>query len=161
MAGQDGIQWGSASLTVAEGATQTLSYSIGMGSFTSDDLNAFLDGYAIATVSAGTETVSFYGVTAGSITIPKNTTIGSGVTAGALTITVSSVSDSTFLNRHGFAKVWRNIDNLKQDKLSAGTGISISNNTISASGFTKIITVSSLPSSGIDNNAIYVVVPTS
>ena len=28
-------------------------------------------------------------------------------------------------------------------------------------GFTKIITVSSLPSSGIDNNAIYVVVPTS
>ena len=69
-----------------------------------------------------------------------------------------------YLDKTGLSYFWSKIKAAisgKQDTLTAGTGISISNNTISASGFTKIITVSSLPSSGIDNNAIYVVVPTS
>lgn len=67
-----------------------------------------------------------------------------------------------YLDKTGLTYFWGKIKTAisgKQDALTAGTGISINNNTISASGFTKIITVSSLPTTGIDDNAIYVVVP--
>lgn len=53
---------------------------------------------------------------------------------GTLEITVTSADDQNFLNERGLAHFWGNIDTLKQDKLTAGTNITIAaDNTISAS----------------------------
>jgi hypothetical protein len=56
---------------------------------------------------------------------------------GTLEITVTApapADDQNFLNERGLARFWNNIDTLKQDKLTAGTNITIAaDNTISAS----------------------------
>ena len=43
------------------------------------------------------------------------------------------MEDESYLNKRGLTHFWENIDDLKQDKLTAGTNISINNNTISSS----------------------------
>ena len=51
-----------------------------------------------------------------------------------ITVTAGAVDDESYLNKSGLTHFWENIDNVKQDKLKAGTNITISaNNTISAS----------------------------
>ena len=51
-----------------------------------------------------------------------------------ITVTAGAVDDESYLNKSGLTHFWENIDNIKQDKLTAGTNITISaNNTISAS----------------------------
>lgn len=56
---------------------------------------------------------------------------------GTLEITVTNpapVEDDKFLNKRGLTHFWENIDDIKQDKLTAGTNITIAaDNTISAS----------------------------
>lgn len=42
--------------------------------------------------------------------------------------------DESYLNKRGLTHFWENIDNIKQNKLTAGTGISITNDVISATG---------------------------
>lgn len=42
--------------------------------------------------------------------------------------------DESYLNKRGLAHFWENIDNIKQNKLTAGAGISITNDVISATG---------------------------
>lgn len=52
----------------------------------------------------------------------------------SIPVTVGAVEDESYLNKRGLTHFWDNIDDLKQDKLTAGTNITISaNNTISAS----------------------------
>lgn len=51
-----------------------------------------------------------------------------------LGVTVGTVEDESYLNKRGLTHFWGNIDTLKQDKLTAGAGIAISNNVISATG---------------------------
>lgn len=55
-------------------------------------------------------------------------TVSIPVTVGA------AAEDESYLNKRGLTHFWENIDDIKQDKLTAGTGISISNNVISATG---------------------------
>ena len=50
-----------------------------------------------------------------------------------ITVTAGAVDDESYLNKSGLIHFWDNIDNVKQDKLKAGTNITISaDNTISA-----------------------------
>lgn len=51
-----------------------------------------------------------------------------------LAITVLSAEDESYLNKRGLTHFWENIDDIKQDKLTAGAGISITNDVISATG---------------------------
>ena len=133
MAGSDGLTWGASSATVNVGETITVTVSYGMAP-TSSEITNRLNGLATAEFTGGA--VVFTGVSAGSVTIPAGATVGTGVTTtNAFTLTVAVVTDDqNFLNERGLAHFWGNIDTLKQDKLTAGTNITISsNNTISAS----------------------------
>lgn len=51
-----------------------------------------------------------------------------------ITVTAASVEDQNFLNERGLTHFWENIDDIKQNKLTAGAGISITNDVISATG---------------------------
>lgn len=44
------------------------------------------------------------------------------------------VEDESYLNKRGLTHFWENIDDIKQNKLTAGAGISITNDVISATG---------------------------
>ena len=121
--------WGQSTVTVAQGETVTvtstatyasnLSYSVGDTSIATATHNSDWTSWTIQGISPGTTTVN---VTAENAPSP-------------LTITVTAAGDDrNFLNERGLTHFWENIDNIKQDKLTAGTNITISaNNTISAS----------------------------
>ena len=128
MAGSPTFHWGQSTVTVAQGETVTvtstsmfasfMSYSVGDTSIATATPNSDWTSWTIQGVSPGTTTVN---VTA------ENA-------PGPLTITVTGGDDENFLNERGLTHFWENIDNIKQDKLTAGTNITISaNNTISAS----------------------------
>ena len=51
-----------------------------------------------------------------------------------ITVTAGAVDDEEYLNKRGLTHFWENIDTLKQDKLTAGAGILITNDVISATG---------------------------
>ena len=81
-------------------------------------------------------TFSVTGVANGSTTIDINgtTTDMQMITSAPLPVTVGTVEDESYLNKRGLTHFWENIDEIKQDKLTAGAGISITGNTISATG---------------------------
>lgn len=124
------FHWGQSTVTVAQGETVTvtstatyahkLSYSVGDTSIATATPNSELISWTIQGISPGTTTVTIN---------------GAEIEPGPLTITVTAAGDDhNFLNERGLAHFWNNIDNVKQDKLKAGTNITISaNNTISAS----------------------------
>ena len=121
--------WGQSTITVAQGETATvtstatyasnLSYSVGDTSIATATHNSDWTSWTIQGISPGTTTVNVIAENAPS----------------PLTITVTAADDDqNFLNERGLTHFWENIDNIKQDKLTAGTNITISaNNTISAS----------------------------
>ena len=123
------FHWGQSTVTVAQGETVTvsstatyanrLSYSVGDTSIATATPNSTWTSWTIQGITPGTTTVN---VTAGNAPSP-------------LTITVTDAGDDqNFLNERGLTHFWENVDNIKQDKLTAGTNITISaNNTISAS----------------------------
>ena len=129
MAGSPTFHWGQSTVTVAQGETVTvtseatfpdwMSYSIGDTSIATATPNSGWTSWTIQGVSPGTTTVTIDGGETGQ---PQ------------LTITVTGGDDQNFLNERGLTHFWENVDNIKQDKLTAGTNITISaNNTISAS----------------------------
>lgn len=68
-------------------------------------------------------------------------------------VTVGAVAeDESYLNKRGLAHFWENIDDIKQDKLTAGAGISITNDVISATGDSTLSPTSTNP---IQNQAVY------
>ncbi len=118
--------WGQSTVTVAQGETVTitseatyassLSYSVGDTSIATATHNSEWTSWTIQGVSPGTTTVN---VTAENAPSP-------------LTITVTAGDDQNFLNERGLTHFWENIDSVKQDKLTVGDHINISNNTIKA-----------------------------
>ena len=129
MAGAPTFHWGQSAVTVAQGETVTvtstsmfasfMSYSVGDTSIATATPNSDWTSWTIQGISPGTTTVIVDGAENGQ---PQ------------LTITVTGGDDENFLNERGLTHFWENIDNIKQDKLTAGTNITISaNNTISAS----------------------------
>ena len=129
MPGAPTFHWGQSTVTVAQGETVTvtstsmfasfMSYSVGDTSIATATPNSEWTSWTIQGVLPGTTTVTIH---------------QAEIDPGPLTITVTAGDDQNFLNERGLTHFWENIDNIKQDKLTAGTNITISaNNTISAS----------------------------
>lgn len=126
MASSPTFYWGQSTVTVTQGETATvistatfasyLSYSVGDTSIATATPNSDWTSWTIQGISPGTTTV----------------TVTAENAPGPLTITVTTGDDQNFLNERGLAHFWENIDNVKQDKLTAGDHINISNNTIKA-----------------------------
>ena len=118
--------WGQSTVTVAQGETVTvtstaeyanhMSYSVGDTSIATATPNSTWTSWTIQGISPGTTTV----------------TVTAQNAPGPLTITVTAGDDQNFLNERGLTHFWENIDNVKQDKLIAGSHINISNSTIKA-----------------------------
>lgn len=128
------VTWSTTSVTLAVGETKTVNYTTTFSEVQSANFAPLIA--SVATFTEGTNKINLTGTAAGTVTIAANTTVGfETVTTNALTITVTApVDDQNFLNERGLARFWNNIDTLKQDKLTAGTNITISaSNTISAS----------------------------
>ena len=129
MPGAPTFHWGQLTVTVAQGETVTvtskamfpewMSYSVGDTSIATATPNSDWTSWTIQGISPGTTTVTIH---------------QAEIDPGPLTITVTGGDDQNFLNERGLTHFWENVDNIKQDKLTAGTNITISaNNTISAS----------------------------
>lgn len=122
--------------TVTVGETITIDYSSGSATPSSSVLNTLFGGIATSEVAGGiVGTISISGVSAGSVTIAPRTSLGNSATmgAGGFTLTVTApADDQNFLNERGLAHFWGNIDSAKQNKLTAGSNITINNDTISA-----------------------------
>ena len=130
----EGLTWGTTSATVNVGETVTVNVTYGMMP-TSAGITSNLNGLATATLSGNT--VAFTGVSAGTVTLPTGTGVGNTcLTTNPFTLTVASGEDESYLNKRGLTHFWENIDDIKQDKLTAGAGISITGNTISATANT-------------------------
>ena len=131
MAGSGGtLTWSTTSVTLAIGETKTVNYTT---TFNQVDSATFAPLIAsVATFTRGTNKIDLTGTAAGTVTIAANTTVAyETVTTNALTITVMA-EDQNFLNERGLAHFWGNIDSAKQNKLTAGSHITINNDTISA-----------------------------
>lgn len=132
MAGSDNLTWGVSSATVGIGETITVSVAYGMAPTSSGITEAF---NGLATAVLGSIDVEITGVAAGTVTVPAGTSVGFVTTANAFTLTVTApADDDKFLNKRGLTHFWENVDDVKQNKLTAGAGISITNDVISATG---------------------------
>lgn len=132
------ITWDETSVTVDVGGTVTVDFSYGkeldyLHPITTTDSS-------VATISTSGNPSSFYGTATITGIAPGTVTSVPGTRDTQntpLTITVTApapVEDDKFLNKRGLTHFWENIDEIKQDKLTAGAGISITGNTISATG---------------------------
>ena len=128
MAGEptSSFDWEQSTVTVAQGETVTvtstagyanrLSYSVGDTSIATATPNSTWTSWTIKGISPGTTTV----------------TVTAQNAPGPLTITVTAGDDQNFLNERGLTHFWENIDNVKQDKLTAGDHINITDGTVKA-----------------------------
>lgn len=124
-------------VTTAMGSnsTVTITYDSSVVSVSSAVANAIPTGTSLPTsVSIDIGAVTISAVGSGSTTL-KFTPSSTSYLEVSVPITVSggASDDDEFLNKRGLTHFWGNIDDLKQDKLTAGTNISINNNTISSS----------------------------
>ena len=132
------IIWAETSVTVNVGDTVTVDFTYGkeldyLHPITTTDSS-------VAAISTSGNPSSFYGtatitgIAPGTVTSVPDTRDTQNT---PLTITVTApapVEDDKFLNKRGLTHFWENIDEIKQDKLTAGTNITIAaDNTISAS----------------------------
>ena len=133
MAGGDGLTWGVTSATVSVGETVTVNVTYGSAPTSAGITNRLNN---LATATLGSSTVTFTGVSAGTVTISSGTNIGNACyTNNSFTLTVTApTEDESYLNKRGLTHFWENIDDIKQNKLTAGAGILITNDVISATG---------------------------
>lgn len=150
------MTWGTSSASVQIGETISVPYTNDLGMSPNDaGVTSAFNGLATGAVSSGA--VSITGVSAGTVTIATDTSVGNSViTANDFTLTVvASADDQNFLNERGLAHFWENIDAAKQDKLTAGTNITIAaDNTISATQPTVDSALSSTSINPVRNSAI-------
>lgn len=140
------LTWQQTEVTVTEGGTATVTWTESNGMTSASMMIALsqivVGDSSVATAVWGpnvsnvggvaTGSAIFTGVSAGATTV-TGTTIDTEQT-NTLTIVVVSADDESYLNKRGLTHFWENIDDIKQDKLTAGAGISITGNTISATG---------------------------
>lgn len=131
MAGSGGtLTWSTTSVTLAIGETKTVNYTTTFNEVASANFTPLIA--SVATFTEGTGKINLTGTAAGTVTVAANTTVAYEThTTNALTITVMA-EDQNFLNERGLAHFWGNIDSAKQNKLTAGSHITINNDTISA-----------------------------
>ena len=118
--------WGQSTVTVAQGETVTVTSTATYASY----LSYSVEDTSIATATPNSEWTSWtiQGISPGTTTV--NVTAENA--PSTLTITVTAGDDQNFLNERGLIHFWENIDSAKQDKLTVGDHIDISNNTIKA-----------------------------
>lgn len=102
--------------------------------------NWAIDGITITAVGNGSTTLE---IVSGKTSVTPTVSVP---------VTVGAVEDESYLNKRGLTHFWENIDDLKQDKLTAGTGISITGNTISAMVDSTLSSTSTNP---VQNAVIY------
>lgn len=125
------VTWSTTSVTLAVGETITVNYTTTFNEVESANFTPLIA--SVATFTEGTGKINLTGTAAGTVTVAANTTVAYEThTTNALTITVTSADDQNFLNERGLARFWGNIDSAKQNKLTAGSNITINNDTISA-----------------------------
>ncbi len=115
----------SSSITVNVGESGQITFNGYLYGVESADTN-------IATVTSDGEssgTITITGVSAGNTTA----TVSWAGTNSIITITVINNEDTSFLNKRGLAYFWDKINTKKQNKLIAGSNITINGDTISAS----------------------------
>lgn len=115
----------SSSITVNVGESGQITFDGGLPSVKSADTS-------IATVTVDGDyngTITITGVSAGNTTATVSWTGKSST----ITITVINNEDTSFLNKRGLAYFWDKINAKKQNKLTAGSNITINGDTISAS----------------------------
>ena len=115
----------SSSITVNVGESGQITFNGVLSSVVSADTS-------IATVKADgnySGTITIIGVSAGNTTATVHWTGGSSV----ISITVINNEDTLFLNKRGLAYFWNKINTKKQNKLTAGSNITINGDTINAS----------------------------
>lgn len=115
----------SSSITVNVGESGQITFNGVLSSVVSADTS-------IATVKADgnySGTITIIGVSAGNTTATVHWTGGSSV----ISITVINNEDTLFLNKRGLAYFWNKINAKKQNKLTAGSNITINGDTINAS----------------------------
>ena len=115
----------SSSITVNVGESGQITFNGTLSSVVSADTS-------IATVKADgnySGTITIIGVSAGNTTATVHWTGGSSV----ISITVVNNEDTLFLNKRGLAYFWNKINTKKQNKLTAGSNITINGDTINAS----------------------------
>lgn len=127
---------GDAAYVVGHSGTTTVNFDDSVISLYSSAGGAFAPGVALPAfdfnVTVGTFTVTAVGE--GSTTlefVSQDTSVAPTI---SIPVTVGAVDDESYLNKRGLTHFWENIDDIKQDKLTAGAGISITGNTISATG---------------------------
>lgn len=124
-------------ISVGVGETVTVNANLGK------EFEYFRD--TMSTADTSVATVSWAGSGSGWTAVVTITGVSAGTTETALiggydtqdsplTITVLSAEDESYLNKRGLAHFWENVDDIKQNKLTAGAGISITNDVISATG---------------------------
>lgn len=132
------MSWDVAAVTTTVGGTAVATYTATMpgGDPRKAELDTLLGGIATAEVSSGS--VTFTGVSVGEVTIPPYSQVGNSVYSGnPITVSVTApTEDESYLNKRGLTHFWENIDDIKQDKLTAGANINISGNVISATDTT-------------------------
>lgn len=115
----------SSSITVNVGESGQITFDGGLPSVESADTSI-----ATVTVDGGYNgTITITGVSAGNTTATVSW-VGKSRT---ITITVINNQDTSFLNKRGLAYFWDKINAKKQNKLTAGSNITINGDTISAS----------------------------
>lgn len=151
--------WGQSSASVAAGETVSVPVTADIEPSV-DKLSALFSPYAVVD-SATTSAVVIRGVSAGSITVPMGRDIAPQsimdmTTYPSFTLTVTApVEDESYLNKRGLTHFWENIDNLKQDKLTVGSNITISDeNVISAVQPTVDSSLSFSSTNAVENQAI-------
>lgn len=130
------ITWHQSSVSVEVGQSVAVSFTTGQDYELMRDISTSDSSVAtISTTGSGFSGVAtIVGVSAGTATTVPG---GSDTQNTPLTITVTAptpADDQNFLNERGLARFWDNIDDIKQNKLTAGAGISITNDVISATG---------------------------
>lgn len=115
----------SSSITVNVGESGQITFNGYLHGVESSDTN-------IATVTADGESsgiITITGISAGNTTA----TVHWAGRSSTITITVINNEDTSFLNKRGLAYFWDKINAKKQNKLTAGSNITINGDTISAS----------------------------
>ena len=116
----------SSSITVNVGESGQITFNGPLSSAVSTETS-------IATVTADgnySGTITITGVSAGNTTA---TVHWGGGSSSVISITVTASDDTSFLNKRGLAYFWDKINAKKQNKLTAGSNITINGDTISAS----------------------------
>lgn len=115
----------SSSITVNVGESGQITFDGGLPSVKSADTSI-----ATVTVDGGYHgIITITGVSAGNTTA----TVSWAGRSSTITITVINNEDTSFLNKRGLAYFWDKINAKKQNKLTAGSNITINGDTISAS----------------------------